>query len=496
MPHKETVPFYHPAEFQNEDLAHLEELAYSANWSEMGTYKTTTGLWLAERKLKDLENPALLIVTTKMGKGTYFDAIPKTLPDWIFLNVDAGKLQRIEFNGELKLDVTPNEFASSVFSKHHTVVLAHYHCFTNRSPWLPLLLKIKWDGVIVDEAHRLKNRDGQWVRNLKKLQVHKEGFKHIMTGTGFINRPDEMWSLLNFLNRYEWSSYWNFYEEYCEIEIDWGTGMQRVSGVKPEKLDEFRDLRRRLGPRRELKFVRPDIDEPIYTTITIDLNPTQRAMYEEIRDDLYTLDQKGVPIHSPNVLSQLNRLRQICVATPEKIEEYYDEQLERVVQKIKLVEPSSKLDAVMELLEGLEWDDENKQQLVVFSNFKDPLELLEARFEKAGIPYLRLLQKHNEEERYKMWHDEWPKKEHRVFLTTLSLGGESINLTSAQHAVFLDRSWSPKDNAQAVGRVYRPGQTGQTQIIYINARDTTDQYIEDRVNQKMAWFKLIFGENK
>jgi chromodomain-helicase-DNA-binding protein 4 len=487
---KDTVEFYHPASFQNEDLAYLEDLDYSANWSEMGTYKTTTGLWLAERKLKDVENPALLIITTKMGKGTYFDAIPKTLPSWAFINMDARKITRIEFGGELRLSVTPEEFANTVVGPAPTVVLAHYNNFTNKAAMRPLLMSFRWDGLIVDEAHRLKNRDGQWVRWIKKI---KADFRHIMTGTGFINRPDELWSLLNFLDRKEYSSFWNFFEEFCEIEVDWGTGFQRVSGIKPEKIDEFRDLRKSLGPRRMLNEVRPDIDEPIYTPINVELNPVQREMYNEIRDDLYTLDQQGTPIYSPNVLSQLNRLRQICVATPEKVEEYYDEQLERVVQKIRLVEPSSKLDAVMELIDNMEWDDEHKQQLVVFSSFKDPLHLLEERLKKANIPYLRLLQEHNEQKRYELWHDEWPKKEHRVFLTTLSLGGESINLTSAQHAVFLDRSWSPKDNAQAIGRVYRPGQTGQTQIININAIDTTDQLIEERVNIKMAWFKLIFG---
>lgn len=486
---------YTPADFQLEDLEYLENRAWSANWSEMGCYKTTTGLWLAERKVAGLASPAVQIITTKMGKGTYFDAIPKVLPDWIFLNVNAGGITRVEIGGALELPINGEELIAAVLSARPVVVLAHYHSYQNRSDMKDVLLGIEWDGLIVDEAHRMKDKDTQWTRNIKKLKVSDDGFRHIMTGTGFINRPDEMWSLLNFLDRHQFSSYWKFRKYFCEeIEMN---GFTKILGIFPHRKEEFRELRKTVGVRRELKNVRPDIARPIETPIEVELNVTQRRMYDEIKKNLRALDQKGLPITSPNVLSQLNRLRQICVATPEKYgEDYYDPKQERVIQQIRLVEPSSKLDAVMELLDDLEWDEESKQQVVVFSNFKGPLELLEARLDKAKIPYLRMLQSMDEKTRYHLWHDVWPSKEHRVFLTTLALGGESINLACAQRAIFLDRSWSPKDNAQAIGRVYRPGQEGQTQIIYINAKNTTDRKLELTNQTKMGWFNEVFGDDE
>ena len=492
--HTQEIVGYSPAPFQLEDLQHLQSLNASANFSEMGCYKTTTALWLSQFKLQDRTSPALLIVTTKMGKGTYFDAVPKTLPSWIFLNIHTRKITRFELGGKLEMEQTPQEFIDAIKGDVPVVVLAHYHCFMNNSAMKDVLTHISWDGVILDEAHRIKNRDGQWTRNIKRLKTVEGGFKHIMTGTGFINRPDEFWSLLNFLDRASFSSYWKFRAHFCMEETDW-SGFSKIVGLYPNRIEEFRELRKSIGVRRELKDVRPDIDQPIFTDIEVELNPVQRKMFNDIRDILRTLDQQGEPISSPNVLSQLNRLRQIAVATPEFIEDYYDEKLERRIQVIKLVEPSSKLDATMELIDNMAWDDESKQQVVVFSCFKDPLELLEARLQKADIPYVRLLQSMNEDERYKLWHDVWPTKEHRVFLCTLSLGGESINLTSAQHVVFLDRSWSPKDNMQAVGRVYRPGQEGQTQVIYINGIDTTDSRIINANETKISWFNAIFGQD-
>jgi SNF2 family DNA or RNA helicase len=237
----------------------------------------------------------------------------------------------------------------------------------------------------------------------------------------------------------------------------------------------------------------PDIKEPIETIIPVDLNKTQQKMYDEIATYLQTLDQQGEPLHSPTVLSMLNRLRQISVATPEVKGDYYDPKLERRVFDVELVEPSSKLDAFMEILDGMEWDKDKKDQVVVFSNFNDPLKMLEERLKRAKIPYLRLLPKMNDMQRMELWKDVWPTKQHRVFLTTIRLGGESINLTSANRAVFLDQDWSPAANNQAIGRIYRPGQTEVAQIIYIRANGTVDFRVLDTVTEKTGWFKQIFG---
>lgn len=83
---------------------------------------------------------------------------------------------------------------------------------------------------------------------------------------------------------------------------------------------------------------------------------------------------------------------------------------------------------------------------------------------------------------------------YRVFMSTLQLGGESINLTPARHVVFLDRSWSPKDNSQGIGRVRRPGQEGEPVVININGKRTTDQRIESVVREKQSWFNELFGK--
>lgn len=509
----------------------------SANWSEMGCYKTSTGLWLSENLVDEArarnllpgprlahKQPSILIITSKGGKGTFLEAIPEILPEFTIINVETQALYYYKNGQMLKLDkelkFVPKEFAMP------TVCIAHYNIFARTNfgkfevdsetdlplqidgkfifkPWnqADYIIDREWDVVWCDEFHRMKDRNAKWSVNIKKVKATVG--KHGSTGTGFINRPDEIWSLLNWLDPETYGSYWAFREEFCEID-DWD-GVAKVTGCKPEKREEFRRIVRDIGVRRTLDEVMPWIKTPIFKPVTVDLNPTQRKMYDQIKLELLAEDQKGTPLYAANVLAMLQRLRQICVGTPEVIEDYYDPLLDRRVQKIKLVEPSSKIDALMDILEELQWDDERKEPLVVFSNFKDPLDLFKARLDKhnqAAIDmglddmmykYIHLDVGDSDMVRYQKWHDIFPKMEHRIFMSTLQLGGESINLTPARHIVFLDRSWSPKDNAQGIGRVRRPGQEGQPVVIHINANKTTDQYIE-RVNDiKQGWFDNIFG---
>ena len=484
----ETLERYTPEPWQLEDIDYMCDRPYSANWSEMGTYKTSTGLWLAEKVTQEVqraERPHVLLVTSKGGKGTFFDAVPKCLPGWSFYNLETQRAQEVAL-GEL-WEVDPAEALEPHKFRSPIVVLTHYDVFSRKTDMRNRLLRTRWDFALVDESHRLKNEKTTWRQFMMRIRAK---YKHTMTGTGFVNNPAEMWGLLNWLDKEEWPGYWNFRETYCHEYIN-NSGYREIIGIKPWMVEEFRTLRASLGPRRMMAEVHKNVKHPIEEFREVELNMTQRRMFKEIKAYLSTLDQAGEPLRSPNVLSQLNRLRQICVATPKVIERGIDPTTGKPFTKIELEEPSSKLDEVMGIIEEIDPD----KKIVVFSNFKDPLRLLEQRLDTKQISYLHMEQKHSDSDRYRMWHDIFPHENHRVFMSTLSLGGESINLTPAQYLIMLDRSWSPKDMMQAIGRIYRPGQKNVPCIIYIDASRTTDQYVKTKLDTKQGWFQEIFGED-
>ena len=167
--------------WQLKDIQKFIKLApWSCNFNKMGAYKTSTALWLIE----DLKIPFALVITTKTGKGSYFSDAPRTIPGWRVINIDNKGAYQVLLNGELQVDVDLEKlFKDLPKSTKPTLIVTHYHLYTNRSKMLPLLLKIKWPFILVDEAHRMKNRKTQWTKNIKKLRLTSKGYKHIMTGT-------------------------------------------------------------------------------------------------------------------------------------------------------------------------------------------------------------------------------------------------------------------------------------------------------------------------
>ena len=60
----------------------------------------------------------------------------------------------------------------------------------------------------------------------------------------------------------------------------------------------------------------------------------------------------------------------------------------------------------------------------------------------------------------------------RVMMLTMGTGGVGLNLQRANRMIILDPTWDPKKEEQAIGRIYRIGQTRDVRIVrlaYVNA---------------------------
>lgn len=58
------------------------------------------------------------------------------------------------------------------------------------------LEKIKWEALIIDEAHKMKNFQSQ---NFSALCYYKATFKLLLSGTPLSNNLQELWVLLYFI---------------------------------------------------------------------------------------------------------------------------------------------------------------------------------------------------------------------------------------------------------------------------------------------------------
>lgn len=336
----------------------------------------------------------------------------------------------------------------------------------------PRLITTPWDWIVADEVHGIRNRKTQRTKALKKLRTR---YKRGLSGTPMVNRPDELWSTLNWLYPKTFSSYWRYWESYCRYEIS-PQGYRVFLG--PKNIPKLREEIKPFFLRRTKEEVLPDLPEKYYSRVVVDLHPAQRKAYDQMRQRslAWVGEHSDEPLPAPTVLAQLTRLRQFTTAYAE-----LDEQ-----GMVRMSEPSSKLDALMELL------DDTDEPVVVFSQFKQVVRLVEARLQKAGISHVAMTGDTPSEDRGDLISG-FQDGKYRVFLATIQTGGVGVTLHRASTVVFCDRSWSPADNLQAEDRLHRIGQKSAVQVVVLEAENSVDQVVEEKLAMKWEWFQRILG---
>lgn len=353
------------------------------------------------------------------------------------------------------------------------------------------LKDVDWFHIIADEVHRAKNRKAQQTQALKSLRTE---FKTALSGTWAENQPQDAWSILNWLWPSFYRSYWNFVKHYCIIEQAPG-GYMKVTGVK-----NIESLNEEMEPwyiRRRKEDVLKDLPEKYYTDLWVDLSPTQRRSYNDMKKELIAWVGKQDmerPLIASVVIAQLVRLQQFAIASAEvtgyatKVVKETGETYEAPV--VRMVDPSSKIDRLMELLLDTDLDSE---PIVVFSQFKGSIRLLEERCKKEGIKLATLTGETKQKDRAEMIAG-FQAGRFQVFAGTIAAGGVGITLTRASTVVFLDRAWSPSMNRQAEDRLHRIGQKNAVQVIDIMAHQTIDLGRRTQIETKWSWLKQMLGD--
>ncbi len=429
---------------------------------EMGLGKTYQALAeLREYAAQDHRTDAtykVLIVAPKSVHSVWEDAIVAMGLDWPVLAVD----------GAHKANVAKYRNGFLIVNSEALRLI-------------PALALHHWDYVIADEAHVFKNRQAKRTKALKKI---KADHKRALSGTPFINRPDELWSLLNWLDKKNYGSYWRFFEEYIDYEIGYPGNYKIIKG--PKNVDKLRELLKPIMIRRLKADVLKELPDKYYTTIRVDLTPQQRKAYDEMRkDSLAWIEQQptDAPVAAPMVLARLTRLRQFASAYG-VVEAAPDVELPT---SVRMAEPSSKLDALMDILS------DTSEPIVVFSQFKQLIQLAAERTEKTlGKEYVAFTGDTPQRARANMI-ERFQRGDVPIFFATLQAGGVGITLHRASTVVFLDRAWSPAMNMQAEDRLHRIGQKNAVQVINIAANDTVDQVVEEKLELKWDWIKRILN---
>jgi SNF2 family DNA or RNA helicase len=257
--------------------------------------------------------------------------------------------------------------------------------------------------------------------------------------------------------------------------------------------------------RRRKQDVLKDLPDKYYTKIWVDLDPKQRRAYDQMRktmvawvEDYKDELERNDPIIAQAVVAQLVRLQQFADGY---MMPRLDEQDNQIIKQKRtkdgdykdvpqwiMTDPSSKLDTLMDLLRDREDD-----QVVIFSQFKSVINLLQERLQAEKITYGLLTGDVSQQDRANNVQA-FQSGALRVFVGTIAAGGVGITLTAASTVIFIDRSWSPAINLQAEDRCHRIGQKEAVEIIDLMARNTVDLGKAQQLAVKWKWLQMLLGD--
>jgi len=327
--------------------------------------------------------------------------------------------------------------------------------------------------IILDECHAIKNKDAL---QTKAIKLFKPEFCILATGTPVLNKTNELWSLLNYLDAEYWSSYWKFIQRYCILEekyVGYNRKVKVISGSK--NLDE---LKERMFPYyigRTKKEVMSYLPDKIYETRFMSLLDEQKKIYNELITNLITeIEGKIITINRQFIVTKLLRLLQVC----------------DTLQTLGGKDISIKLDECENIVNDLSLN----HKIVFFTWFKETARALETRLLNKNINVVRIDGEVKEKQRKELIDKFQSDKNCRVFIATLSTCGVGIDLTCADVCVFVSRSYTPAINDQAESRLHRSGQKNVVNIITLITQGTIEEKISILLENKKDLFKTLFRE--
>ncbi|XP_075033621.1 chromodomain-helicase-DNA-binding protein 6 isoform X4 [Mixophyes fleayi] len=350
----------------------------------------------------------------------------------------------------------------------------------------PELKKIRWSCVIIDEAHRLKNRNCKLLEGLKLMALEQ---KVLLTGTPLQNSVEELYSLLNFLEPNQFPSESTFLEEFGDLKTE--EQVKKLQSIlKPMMLRRLKDdVEKNLAPKQE-------------TIIEVELTNIQKKYYRAILEKNFTFLAKGANQHNmPNLINTMMELRKCCNhpylinGAEEKILEdfrkthspdAYDFQLQAMIQA------AGKLVLIDKLLPKLI---AGGHKVLIFSQMVRCLDILEDYLIQRRYTYERIDGRVRGNLRQAAI-DRFckPDSDRFVFLLCTRAGGLGINLTAADTCIIFDSDWNPQNDLQAQARCHRIGQSKAVKVYRLITRNSYEREMFDKASLKLGLDKAVLQD--
>src|SRR2546427_13305851 len=170
------------------------------------------------------------------------------------------------------------------------------------------------------------------------------------------------------------------------------------------------------------------------------------------------------------------------LAEGERVSPEYRNIAKQLAKRAEGIKTHAKLDVLTELLR------ETPDRVVVFSDHRPTIQLIEERVKKLGrqpVVYWGAHSTAERDKRIRAFHADQTS----VLIATRA-GSEGRNLQFCNVLVNYDLPWNPMVVEQRIGRLHRIGQTREVHILNLAAAGTIESYILQLLDRKIKLFEL------
>jgi SWI/SNF-related matrix-associated actin-dependent regulator of chromatin subfamily A-like protein 1 len=322
-----------------------------------------------------------------------------------------------------------------------------------------ILLKSKFDLVVIDEAHYVSNAQAQrtkiimdLTKNIKKLWL--------LTGTPMTSRPMNYYNILKLIDSPVSQNWMAYAIRYCN-GYQFRVGSKKVWNVTgASNLEELRDRTSRQILRR-LKTDVLDLPDKIMTPVYLRL---KSRLYEGLMGEYYDWYNNRQD-ESKSLSVQFTKL-----------------------MKVRQVLAEEKISHTIELAENII---EQGKKVIIFSNFTEPLKKIHEHFGKKSVYLDGSTTKPARQDAVDKFQE---SDKIQVFCGNIKAAGVGLTLTAAEACIMNDLSFVPAEHSQAEDRAYRYGQKNTVSIYYPIFENTIEGVIYDILDRKKKIIGTVMGD--
>ncbi len=363
---------------------------------------------------------------------------------------------------------------------HYDVVVASIDT-AKRDPHRDLLLGSDYDMLIIDEAHKLKNKK---TTNYQFVQQLRKKYCLLLTATPVQNDLDELYNLITLLKPGQLGGQSDFSANYV------------VDKRQPKNEDRLQEALSAVMIRNRRGDGGIHFTKRIVRNVTVELSAEEKALYEAVTGfvreryqesggdmtsmlSLVTLQREVCSSRDAVFLTLVNLFKKTAEDSPMR------PKIWELVEFIRKIQANSKAEQALKLIRSM------NDKVILFTEYRATQEYLLQFFKNhdlIAVPYRGGMNRGKKD-----WMMDLFRGRAQVLIAT-EAGGEGINLQFCHHMINFDLPWNPMRVEQRIGRVHRLGQQNDVKIYNLCTLGTIEEHIVRLLHEKINLFELVIGE--